>query len=71
MEWRVELGKNKLRVLGILSGDEICVEMYVTGYLSFSLPSLKVEELLKGLKALYCLPEKEEVASVDLGMVQE
>jgi len=34
-------------------------------------PSLKVEELLKGLKALYCLLEKEEVASVDLETVQE
>lgn len=37
----------------------------------WSLPSLKVEELLKDLKALYCLLEKEEVASADLVMVQE
>lgn len=46
-------------------------KMYVTCLFFFSLPSLKVEELSKVLKALYCLLEKVEVASVDLGMVQE
>lgn len=35
------------------------------------LSSLKVEERLKVLKALYCLLEKKEVASADLVMVQE
>lgn len=48
-------------------------KMYVTVCLLcfFSFPSLKVEVLLKVLKALYCLLEKEEAASADLVMVQE
>lgn len=57
-------------------------EVYVTGSLFsfffvavppppfFPYSSLKVEERLKDLKALYCLQEKEEVVSVDLVMGQ-